>query len=82
MSYIIHNTKRPLSYFFPNGNGEVKDIIGFSWRCYNIFNTEKEALNHIEYMKGKTREREDFDLKLSIKLFKIFDKLKVKEIPK
>jgi len=80
--YIIHNGKRPLSYFFGNGNGKVKDIIGFGWKSYFQYGSEKEAFEHIEYMKKQIRERDDFDLKLSIKLFNLFDKLKIKEVQK
>jgi len=76
MAYIIHNNKRPLSYFYGNGNGRIRDILGFSNNNYFIFDTKKQAENHIKYMKKEIRNR-DIDLKLSIDLFKILNKLNI-----
>jgi len=81
MKYIITNKKGlPLSYFYGNGNGRVRDMIGFAFKSYFTFETEEQALKHIEYMKQAIRERNDFDLKLSIKLFNLFDKLEILNI--
>ena len=79
MSYYLFYNGKAVSYFYPNGNGQVNDIIGFSGRSFEIFNSKEEAEERVEYFKRAIRERDDFDLKLSIKLFNIFDKIKVKE---
>lgn len=82
MSFIILYKGRPLSYFYPNGNGSVKDIIGFSFNKYMTFRTKDESEKHIEYMKNEIRKRADFDLKLSIKLGRIFERFKIADVEK
>jgi len=81
MNYIIHNGIRPLNYFYPNNNfnGTLKDIIGFSWKNYATFPTEKEAHNHLKYLFCSHRDMIG-DLKLSIRLFNLMEKLKIKEV--
>ena len=80
--FIIHkkNNNRPLSYFYHNSNGKVKDIIGFSFKSYFSFDSKERAEGKIENMKREIRERTDFDLKLSINLFNIFDNLSISEV--
>jgi len=79
MAYIIHNNKRPLSYFYGNGNGRIRDILGFSNNNYFIFDTKEKAKDKIKQMKEELINRA-IDLKLSIKLYKIFERLKIKEV--
>ena len=80
MRYLLTKQNKPLSYFWSNGNGKTtRSIIGFKFKpSYFSFNTQQEAENYIEYMKRTIRERE-IDLKLSIKLFKVFEKVKIQE---
>lgn len=81
MVFVIHNGTRPLSYWFNNNNfnGTIKDIIGFSWNIYFSFNNEKEAHEQIKKM-FKDHTQMVGDLKLSIKCFKVLEKLKVKVV--
>lgn len=80
MSFIIHNGLRPLSYFYPNNNfcGSIKDILGFSNNNFMTFPTEAEAHNYLRYMFNQHREMIG-DLKLSIRVFNIMEKLKITE---
>jgi hypothetical protein len=80
MTFVITFKHKPVSYFYPNGNGGVKDIIGFSWKNYQIFDSKFDADRRIQYFKREIRAREDFDLKLSIKLGNMFDKMKIEEL--
>ena len=50
LKYVLTRNNIPLSYFYPNGNGDVKDIIGFSWNNYIIFSSRKEAEDKKESM--------------------------------
>lgn len=80
MAYIIHNGKRPLSYWFPNNNfyGKVKDIIGFGFKSYFIFQTEEEANDKLKGMFNNFKDMEG-EIKLSFKIWRILEKLKVNE---
>ena len=78
MKFIITNKKGlPLSYFYRNGNGRIRDIIGFAFKSYFTFETEEQALSHIRYMKESIRARDNFDLKLWIKLENLFERLEI-----
>lgn len=76
--FIIHNKKRPLSYFYPNNNfyGKITDIIGFSDKSYITFESREEANKRIEYMFKEFNKMEG-DIKISFKVFKILESLKI-----
>ena len=83
MGFIISNEFRPLSYWYPNNNfyGKTKDIIGFNKNNYFVFGSINEAQNNIKKM-FKDHTNMEGDLKLSIKIFNILEKLKIYEITK
>lgn len=58
MEYTIFNreSELPLNAFYPNGNGEVKDILEFSARKYMFFGSKEEARGMIEYIKREVEE--------------------------
>jgi len=79
MKFVIINKQfRPLSYFFPNGNDRVRDIIGFSNYNFIPFYNIKEAENWIKFMKSKIRERE-MEVRCWLKICKLIDNLKIVE---
>lgn len=80
MAYaLFKNRKTPLSYFYPNSNGKVRDILGFSPRSYTTFPTRAEAEEYKAYMQTELTKRE-LELNLSVKLYKIIKALKVLEL--
>ena len=74
--YIIHNGKRPLSYFFPNGNGKPKDIIGFSWKSYEIFDTEEQAQERINLLRVALNYMK-IDHELRVKINRLINDLQI-----
>lgn len=52
MSYAIFHGNYPLSYWYGNNAfcGGLKDIIGYQWKSYFIFETKKEAEDKIKLM--------------------------------
>ena len=80
MKFIITNGIRPLSYFFVNGNGTVKDIIGFSWSNYFFYRNYQDAENYLNSMKKQLKARDSIEVKLWLKVSKVLDKLQIKQI--
>lgn len=80
MSFIIHNGTRPLSYWHPNGNGTIKDLIGFSNDNYFIHSTKEEAENHLKYMHRSLRNMEHLNTELLLNVKAIISKLKITEL--
>jgi hypothetical protein len=70
--------RRPLSYFFPNSNGALKDFIGFSFRNFATFPTREEAECHKYVMLRVTQTREaEVNLKTWLRLFSVVEGLRV-----
>lgn len=77
MKYLAMYKGRPFNAFHSNGNGTVKDIISFSWRCYTVFESIDRAKKYFQYHYNYLNSRTgDVDNKLIWKINKIINSLK------
>ncbi|MFA5340213.1 MAG: hypothetical protein WC332_00405 [Clostridia bacterium] len=76
--FVIKYNGKTLSYLHPNGNGTVKDIIGFSNKSYHVFEDEGGAWDYLQTMHDKIIERKDeLTAGLFDKLEKVINSCKV-----
>lgn len=79
MRYTLEYKNKPLSYLFPNGNGTVKDVIGFSSRNHFIFDDEGAAWDYLDAQHDTLIERKaDLAPGLFKKLDHIINNMSVK----
>ena len=82
MKYIATYKGRPLNSIHSNGNGTIKDILPFSWKCFSIFKSPKQATAYLDYHKKYINSRtNDINPKLLVELNKIFDKIQIIPYP-
>ena len=79
-TWVILFNRTPLSAFHPNDNERVSNILKTSTKSYSIFPSEKEANEHLEYIKNQIQKETHYIDGLKDKLIKATKKLKVHKI--
>ena len=77
MKYIATYKDKPLSAFFPNGNGTVKDMISFSQKSFALFNSHTEINDYLNYHSNYLQSRSGIDKSLVDKVLAIVNKIKI-----
>ena len=80
MTYILFDTttKAPLSYYYPNGNGETADVIGSSWKSFSTYPTLDEAIDHLVYLKRSSADASHWSPELRRKVRRRISNLSIR----
>lgn len=83
MTYILFDstTSAPLSYYYPNGNGETADVIGSSWKSFSTYSTREEARDHLAYLMSSSQDASHWSHDLRRKVHRRISNLSIRRNP-